>query len=103
MSAPLLSEQAVVTIAPGPGAQLHLANSGSDPITVSLESSDGDEQTVDIGTGAAVSVDVEAGESYTLSGFTSLRATVSLSQGGKIATYPVLPPGVGSAPLTIVP
>ena len=103
MSAPVLSKKAVVTIAQGPGAQLHLANSGSDPITVTLKSSDGDEQFVDIGTGAAVSMDVEAGESYTLSGFKSLRASVSLSQGGKIATYPVLPPGVGSAPLTIVP
>lgn len=102
-SAPLLNDQAVVTIAPGPGAQLHLANSSSEPITVTLEASAGDDLTVDIGTGAAVSVDVQSGTSYELSGFADLHATVSLSQGGKIAAYPVLPPGVGSSPVTIFP
>lgn len=102
-SAPLLSDRALVTVAPGPGAQLHLANATSDAATVTLEASAGDDLTVEIGPGAAVSVPVSAGTSYELSGFTGLYAAVSLSKGGQLATYPVLPPGVGSSPVTIYP
>lgn len=102
-SAPVLEDRALVTIAPGPGAQLHLANASSDPVTVTLAASTGDDLSADLAPGASVSVDVVTGTSYELSGFSALHAAVSLSKGGQIATYAVLPPGVGSSPVKIFP
>lgn len=103
-AAPALADVAQVTVAPGPSPRLHLANPGSEPMTVSLVGSDGGEDSeVEVAAGAAVSVEVEPGASYVLSGFGRLFASVTVVDGGMIAGYAVRPPGVGSSPILIYP
>ncbi len=46
---------------------------------------------------------VEPGVTYSLTGFTSLFAAVTLDDGGMIAGYGVHPPGVGSGPIVVYP
>ncbi|MDO7881147.1 DUF5719 family protein [Salinibacterium soli] len=103
-AAPALGEVAAVTIAPGPSPRLHLANPTTAPVTVELVGADGgDDSEVEVAAGAAVSVSVDPGASYVLSGFDRLFASVSLVDGAQIAGYVVRPPGVGSSPILIYP
>jgi hypothetical protein len=58
---------------------------------------------VSVSAGTTVSVPVRAGESYTLGGFTSIYASVSFVSDGALASYPVSPSAIGSAPIRIYP
>lgn len=103
-AAPALADTAQVSIAPGPSPRLHLANPSTQTVTVELVGSDGGEdETVEVAAGAAVTVDVESGASYVLSGFAQLYASVTVVDGGMIAGYAVRPPGIGSSPILIYP
>ena len=102
-ASPLLSEVAQVTIAPGPSPVLHLANPTDENVTVTLVTSGSDDVTVDIAAGASANVKVKAESTYSLEGFTSLHAAVSVLGSAAIAHYTVAPPGAGSSPILIYP
>lgn len=93
VGAPELHDQALVAVAPGPGATLHLANAGETDAVVTLEptAGDGAGNTVTIAAGSALAVPVTAGQSYTLTGFDSLRATVSYQGDGRLAGFVIHP------------
>ncbi len=92
-----------VTIADGPSALLHVVNPTTSPVTVTLAGAGADDIVAEVAAGAAVSLEVEAGASYSLEGFERLHAAVTLTEGGLIARYAVHPPGVGSSPILIYP
>lgn len=102
-AAPELQDTAQVTVAPGPAPVLHLANPGTADVTVELRTLEGTESSAIVPAGASTAVPVVSGETYTLSGFEQLFASVTLAGEGMIAGYPVHPPGVGSSPLTVYP
>lgn len=101
--APELSDEAQLTVAPGPSPVLHLANPGQAEETVELSSGCGPASSLTVGAGASTLVPVVAGETYSLSGFDRLHAAVSLAGDGTIAGYSAHPPGVGSSPITVYP
>ncbi|MCU1411454.1 MAG: hypothetical protein JWR04_2161 [Rhodoglobus sp.] len=98
-----LSGAAQVTAAPGPSPVLHLANPTTSDAEVVVAAAGGASRTVTVPAGASGLLALEAGTTYSLSGFEALYASVSLAAGGMIAGYSVRPPGVGSAPILIYP
>lgn len=102
-SAPALVDVAQVTIADGPDARLHLVNPTDSTVTVQLAGVGADDLSAEISPGAAVSLDVEPGATYVVSGFPALHAAVSLVGDGLIARYAVAPPGTTSSPILVYP
>lgn len=102
-ASPVLTDGAQVTVAPGPGPVLHLANPTTEPVTVTLVASVGDDIVTDIAAGASRWVNVRPGTTYSFEGFTSLHAAVSLLAPAAIGHYTVAPPGAGSSSILIYP
>jgi len=102
-SASELKTRAQVTIAPGPNPTVHLANTSTAPVTVTLAASVGDDLTVDIAAGATARVTVQPSTTYELTGFDTLFAAVTVVGAEGIAGYSTHPPGVGSTPVLIYP
>jgi hypothetical protein len=102
-SAPLLEESAQVTAAPRSGSVLHLANTAATEAVVTVSALDGASSTLTIAAGASGQVALERGQTYALTGFELVHASVTIAENGMIAGYAVDPPGVGSAPIVIYP
>lgn len=102
-SASRLVGAAQVTAAPGPNPVLHLANPTTSDAEVVVAALGGASRTVTVPGGASGLLALEAGETYSLSGFDALYASVTLADKGMIAGYTVRAPGVGSAPITVYP
>lgn len=102
-ASPVLEGVAQVSIAPGPNPVLHLANSTTETVTVTLVASEGDDIPVEIAAGASRWVNVMAGATYGVEGFTRLNAAVSVLAPGGLAQYTVAPPGAGSSSILIYP
>lgn len=100
-SAPELDGTALVSVAAGPDPVLHLANTGTVDTQVTIDASQGAGTTVPIAAGRAVALPVVGALSYTLSGFTSLRASVSYQGDGRLAGFVVSPPERLSQPVTV--
>lgn len=98
VAAAALSDHAQVTVADGPGPQLHLSNPTAADVTVEVGG-----QLVAVPADGSVAVPVEAGATYQLAGFERLFAAVSFTEGGLLADYAVHPPGIASSPITIYP
>lgn len=98
-----LATAAQVTAAPGPNPVLHLANPGTAAADVVVAGTDGTSRTVTVPAAASALVSLSAGETYSLTGFRLLYASVTLADAGMIAGYSVRPPGVGSGPILIYP
>jgi Family of unknown function (DUF5719) len=98
-----LTGSAFVTIAPGAGSELHLGNPGLQAETILLRAADGTSQAVTVPAGSSHSIVVTPGSSYQLDGFTTIYASVSYVDGGKIASYAVSPSRSGPTPVTIYP
>lgn len=101
VGAPELDGRALVSIAPGPSPLLHLVNTGTESASVAIAPLSGGGTTVKIDAGAAVAVPVTAGTSYTLSGLTAVRASVSYQGDGRLAGFVVSPPERASQPVTV--
>ncbi|MBB5632639.1 hypothetical protein BKA04_000862 [Cryobacterium mesophilum] len=101
VGAPELDGRALVSIAPGPSPRLHLVNTGTESTSVAIDPLSGGGTTVTIDAGAAVAVPVAPATSYTLSGMTSVRASVSYLGDGRLAGFVVSPPGRASQPVTV--
>lgn len=102
-SASTLTTAAQVTAAPGPNPVLHLANPTASDAEVVVAALGGASASVMVPAGASALLPLIAGTSYSLTGFTTLYASVTLAENGMIAGYTVRPPGVGSAPITVYP
>jgi Family of unknown function (DUF5719) len=98
-----LAGSAFVAIAPGAGSELHLGNPSHKGETVLVRAADGTSQTVTVPAGSSDSIDVTPGASYRLDGFTTIYASVSFVDAGKIASYAVSPSPNGPTPVTIYP
>lgn len=86
-AAPELTEDTLISVAPGPGAMLHLANTGSDSAVVTIDAREGAGNTLTIPAGAAIAVPVTDGMSYALAGYSKLRASVSYQGNGALAGF----------------
>ncbi|MBX3099060.1 MAG: hypothetical protein KF761_05720 [Salinibacterium sp.] len=99
-----LRDAAQVTAAPGPHPVLHLANITTTDTQVLVAARGGETTTtITVPAGASALVELDPGVTYSLTGFTSLFAAVTLDDGGTIAGYGVHPPGVGSGPIVVYP
>jgi hypothetical protein len=91
----------VVAIAPGPGPVLHLFNPGATDATVTIASDGGAPADVTILAGQSSVVAVQPGTRYTVSGGSSLVASVSYSADGVLSSFPLSPPGPLATPITV--
>jgi len=100
--APEIAMPSVVAVAPGVGAAVVLAGAASDT-TVTLTPTDGgDPITTTVTAGASVAVPIAAGV-YRLESPTPVRAAVSYSGAGALASYPLWAGDAAAAALTILP
>jgi hypothetical protein len=97
-SATALTDTAFTSIAPGPGASLHLSNPGDQTVVVVVGG-----QMINVSAGASVTVEVTGATSYTFAGAAGLYASVSFSATGQLASYLVSSAANDEAPVTIYP
>src|SRR5690606_9862399 len=83
-AAPLLRGEALVSVAPGPGALLHLMNPGDSAATATLDDGRGS-TTVTVPADGAIALEVETGRSYRITGFDTLHASISYVGEGALA------------------
>ncbi len=100
---PELTDDALVTVAPGPNPVMHLANSSADAVDIVLEASVGADIAVSIAAGATATVAVEPGTTYLLREVERLFVAVTLEGDGLIARYAAQPSGSGSSAVVIYP
>jgi hypothetical protein len=100
-AAPLLAANTVVSIAEGFAGTLHLENPTGAPETVQLHALAGASLTATVKAHSATSVDVVAGVSYELEGFTRLYASVSGATNGGVTSYAVDPSARGAGALRV--
>ncbi|MWV50562.1 hypothetical protein GRS96_14915 [Rathayibacter sp. VKM Ac-2803] len=81
------------------GARLHLANASDSSASVVLESASGS-RTLEIGPFAAATTELGT-DSVVVSSDQPVQASVSIAADGRIASYPIVPPGPLSSPVTV--
>jgi hypothetical protein len=100
-AAPLLTGDAVFSIADGMTSTLHLDNPTGSAETVRLHALAGQSLTATVAAHSATSVPVAAGISYELEGVSQLYASVSGATDGGVTSYVVSPPVQGAGPLKV--
>ncbi|TQL48609.1 hypothetical protein FB562_1706 [Homoserinimonas aerilata] len=98
-----LRERALVPVANGGTASLHLSNPTDTDARATLTNEAGKSVTVEVPAGSAVVTAVAPGSTYTLDDFDRLNASVGFVGEGTIAAHSVSPRGPTSTPLTIYP
>ena len=101
VSAPQLHGEALLSVAPGPSPILHLVNPNDAPVTVTMSAAGGVDRTVTVPAGGVAAVPVSGGASYTLSGFDTLRASLSYRGAGALASFVLTPPESASQPMRV--
>lgn len=91
-AAGVLSEPALLSIAPGPAAALHLVNPTERDAEITVRSETGSEQTVSVPAGAAAVMPVRSGGTFELDGFDQLHVSVSYRAGAELAGFAVTGP-----------
>ncbi len=100
-AAPLLTSSVLVPIASGMTPALHLENPSGTSETVLLHALSGPDVTAVVPAHKAVTVSVVAGNTYRMSGFTRLYASVSGTGDGKVTSYAISPRQHGEGPLRV--
>ncbi len=98
-----VSKRALVAIAPGPGAMLHLANPTQKDTVVTLGHPGDPNLSITVPAGRTVAQSVAGGTNYTLSGFPTLALSVSYLGDGQLAAFSVSPPAPAERPIRIYP
>jgi hypothetical protein len=98
-----LGTEAVVTIAPGPGARVHFINPTDTDAQVTLSAVGRDTVTVTVNAGAGASAEVAEGATYDVWGYDQLYASVSYSGDAEVSGYGVRAPAASAEPITIFP
>ena len=93
-----MGDAAFTSVAPGDGAQLHLANSGTGPITATINGA-----TVTVPGGGAVAMEVFAGASYRIDRGAGLFASISFASAGRLASYLISSGANVESPVVIYP
>lgn len=101
VSAPALRDEALVSVAPGPSPILHLVNPDGAPAVVTMSVAGGADLTVTVPAGGVAAVPVRGGADYTLSGFDTLRASLSYRGAGALASFVLTPPESASQPMRV--
>jgi len=93
-----LGATAFTSVAPGDGAQLHLANAGTGPITATINGA-----AVTVPGGGAVAMEVFAGASYRIDRGAGLFASISFASAGRLASYLISSGANVESPVVIYP
>ena len=93
-----LGDAAFTSVAPGDGAQLHLANPGTAPITATINGA-----IVTVPGGGAVAMEVFAGASYRIDRGAGLFASISFASAGRLASYLISSGANVESPVVIYP
>jgi hypothetical protein len=101
-AAPALRGDTLVQVPEGEGPALTMANPGTEAATAVVEIGDA-EQEVTVPPGSSVDVAVSAGDVVRIGDADGLRAAVSWSAAGAIASSPVTSPFPASTPVTVYP
>jgi hypothetical protein len=101
-AAPALRGDTLVQVPEGEGPVLTIANPGTEAAAADVEVGDA-EQQVAVPPGSSVDVAVSAGDGVRIGGADGLRAAVSWSAAGAIASSPVTSPFPASTPVTVYP
>ncbi|WP_209560423.1 DUF5719 family protein [Frigoribacterium sp. PvP032] len=101
-AAPALRGDTLVQVPRGEGPTLSMANPGSEAVTAVVEVGD-DEQQLTVPAGSTVDVPVSGGDVLTLRDADGLRAAVSWSAAGAIASSPVTSAFPASTPVVVYP
>jgi hypothetical protein len=101
VAAPLLTSPALVSIAPNMTSAIHLDNPTSKEEDVVLAGTDGTSITAKVPADGAATALVAAGQTYRLSGYTRLYASVSGLTDGGVTGYVVSPSASGQTPIKI--
>ncbi len=102
-AAPVLSDDALVSVAEGVGSVIHLANRSDGTERVTVTSTDGVAIPVTVPKAGSVAVPVTAGASYSVSGFDALSMAVSYTGDGQLAGFTVTPSAPASRPIIVYP
>jgi hypothetical protein len=100
-AAPLLTASVLVPVAARMNAQAHLENPTGSSETVVLDELSGASTSTVVPAHTSVSIPVDAGRTYRLSGFTRLYASVSGTADGEITSYSISPIAHGQGPLRV--
>ncbi|NIJ04142.1 DUF5719 family protein [Frigoribacterium faeni] len=102
-AAPALRGDTLVQVPQGEGPTLSVANPGTEAATATVGVGDAEPQQVSVPAGSTVDVAVAAGDVVSLTDADGLRAAVSWSAAGALASWPVTSPLPASTPVTVYP
>ena len=97
-SATPLGDAAFTSVAPGDGAQLHLANPGTTSITATINGA-----SVTVPGGSALAMKALSGVSYRIEGGAGLYASISFAAAGRLASYLVSSGASVESPVLVYP
>ncbi|TDW30713.1 DUF5719 family protein [Cryobacterium psychrophilum] len=96
-----LTDDFLVSVAPGPGPVLHLVNTATTDARISLAPEGGTRVTIAVPAGAPVDVPLIAGTNYAVTGAEAIVAAVGYSGDGALSSFAVRPAGPLAAPITV--
>ncbi|MEX1078687.1 MAG: DUF5719 family protein [Homoserinimonas sp.] len=104
-SAEVMNEQALIRVGSGARAALHLSNPAETDavVSVAVDGSTAEPQTVTVPAGGAISVPAEQSTAYRLTGFDRLRVAVSYTGDGLLSGHTVSPTGPAAERITVYP
>ncbi|MEQ1738040.1 MAG: DUF5719 family protein, partial [Rhodoglobus sp.] len=102
-AAPVLTDDTLVTIAPGPDPTLAAVNPTDSEIALVLEAQGGADITLVVPAGGAASTPVVAGTTYLLREPVGLQAAISYAADDRMAGYPISAARPVSGPILIRP
>lgn len=102
-SAPVLTGDTAVTIAPGASPELSATNTGTKDVALVLKAQGGQDLTLNVPAGLAASIPVATGTTYLLQGAKGLVVGVSYGGDALLAAYPVASARQVSGPITVHP
>jgi len=97
-AADALTGDAFLAVASGAGASLSLSNTTSDAVTASLDGA-----TIDVASGAVVTVPIDDAHTYRLTGGAGLFASIGFAGNGALGSYPVSTSAADEAPVVVYP
>ena len=102
-TAPVLTGDTAVSIAPGAAPELSASNTGAKDVALVLKAQGGQDLTLNVPAGAAASIPVATGTTYLLQGAKGLIVGISYAGDALLGAYPVASARPVSGPITIHP
>ncbi len=102
-SAPVLTGDTAVSVAPGASPELSASNPGTTAIALVLKAQGGQDLTLNVPAGGSASIPVATGTTYLLTGAKGLVVGISYAGDAALAAYPVASARPASGPITVHP